>query len=242
MAEETKSWWQTLPGILTAVAGLITAVTGFLLAMNQSGCFGKETKATEVHATTGVQPGDSNKPASSVPASVNGQKSAVVQTPVTAPTDSGTTAAPAAGKDDEDNLLSPDNGGTLVAAASDKWKETIDGSEDWVQLDYGIGQSSVYGFKDGKTATFHSFAMLITGTRDDNIKAFELFAGNESPTGKFTSLGKFTTTNIQLAATPYQLFSFPSVTAKYLKVKLISTWGWVHPAAYEFQLWGKVSG
>ena len=30
---QTKSWWSTLPGILTAVAALITAITGLYLAI-----------------------------------------------------------------------------------------------------------------------------------------------------------------------------------------------------------------
>lgn len=32
-----RSWWRTLPGMLTAVAGLITAVTGLLLALSEGG-------------------------------------------------------------------------------------------------------------------------------------------------------------------------------------------------------------
>jgi hypothetical protein len=43
MAQDTqsvsKSWWQTLPGLLTAVAGIITAVTGLLVAVHQAGWF-----------------------------------------------------------------------------------------------------------------------------------------------------------------------------------------------------------
>ncbi len=30
-----RSWWQTLPGILTAIAALLTAITGFVVAMQQ---------------------------------------------------------------------------------------------------------------------------------------------------------------------------------------------------------------
>jgi hypothetical protein len=42
MAEESpkpQSWWQTLPGVLTAVATIITAATGLIVALNQAGCF-----------------------------------------------------------------------------------------------------------------------------------------------------------------------------------------------------------
>lgn len=50
MENETKeksvtNWWQTVPGILTAVAALITATGGLLLVMNQIGCLDKSIKS-----------------------------------------------------------------------------------------------------------------------------------------------------------------------------------------------------
>jgi len=42
MGEESpkpQSWWQTLPGVLTAVATIFTAATGLIVALNQAGCF-----------------------------------------------------------------------------------------------------------------------------------------------------------------------------------------------------------
>jgi hypothetical protein len=36
---ESKGWWQTLPGLLTAAAGIITALTGLLVAVHQTGLF-----------------------------------------------------------------------------------------------------------------------------------------------------------------------------------------------------------
>ena len=41
---KSKSWWQTLPGILTAVTGIITAVTGLVVALNQTRFFSGESK------------------------------------------------------------------------------------------------------------------------------------------------------------------------------------------------------
>ncbi|WP_127531570.1 hypothetical protein [Paenibacillus kobensis] len=34
-----QSWWQTLPGILTAVTGILTAATGLIVALSQAGVF-----------------------------------------------------------------------------------------------------------------------------------------------------------------------------------------------------------
>jgi hypothetical protein len=41
---ESKSWWQTLPGVLTAVAAVITALTGLLVAVHQTGWFDHRNK------------------------------------------------------------------------------------------------------------------------------------------------------------------------------------------------------
>ena len=38
------SWWQTIPGILTAIAAVLTAVTGLIVALNR----GDESKPTSV--------------------------------------------------------------------------------------------------------------------------------------------------------------------------------------------------
>ncbi len=42
MPEEHKSFWTTLPGIITAIATLVTAVGGFLVVLNQVGFFGSK--------------------------------------------------------------------------------------------------------------------------------------------------------------------------------------------------------
>jgi hypothetical protein len=56
MVEEPKSkgWWQTVPGILTAIAGIITAMTGLLVALHQIGVFDSRlaVSPTISHKTT----------------------------------------------------------------------------------------------------------------------------------------------------------------------------------------------
>lgn len=50
MGDEPKSkgWWQTLPGILTAIAAIITAVTGLIVALHQAGIFEKPAQTVQV--------------------------------------------------------------------------------------------------------------------------------------------------------------------------------------------------
>lgn len=38
--QQPKKWWNTLPGILTAIAGTITAITGLIVALHQTGIIG----------------------------------------------------------------------------------------------------------------------------------------------------------------------------------------------------------
>lgn len=56
-----QSWWQTLPGILTAVAGCITAITALIAALNQAGVF-KEEKAPPIVSSAPVATPDGNVP------------------------------------------------------------------------------------------------------------------------------------------------------------------------------------
>lgn len=39
---ESRSWWRTLPGMLTAIATVITALAGAIVTMHQAGLFTKE--------------------------------------------------------------------------------------------------------------------------------------------------------------------------------------------------------
>ena len=59
---ESKAWWQTLPGLLTAGAAVLTALTGFLVALNQMGLFhhshspvAAQNAVGQIAATPGAQ-------------------------------------------------------------------------------------------------------------------------------------------------------------------------------------------
>jgi Sad1 / UNC-like C-terminal len=223
MADEAKaqSWWQTLPGILTALAGIITAI-GFLKRTTQ-------------------EPPVTSSAASSVKDSPHSESLSAQSPKVISPT----TLQPAANSlpvvsKRTINLFSAENGGHLIIASGDDWIKTIDGKEDIHQISYGLSDQSdaVFAFKDEKPATIEMFTMLISGTGDNNVKEFELFVSSSSPTSGFESIGKFQTQNFKLFKTPYQEFKFPAVKAKFFKIKLLSTYGSSHPIVNEIQLFG----
>lgn len=54
--DNNKSWWQTLPGILTGLTALITAVGGLLITLKSLGYIGSEPKK-EFHEVAREAPG-----------------------------------------------------------------------------------------------------------------------------------------------------------------------------------------
>jgi len=65
MAEEQKpqKWWQTLPGVLTAIAGLLTATTGLIAILHQTGFFDASGTPTQAPATNSpIEKGPSPQP------------------------------------------------------------------------------------------------------------------------------------------------------------------------------------
>lgn len=139
------------------------------------------------------------------------------------------------------NLLDPKKGGQVVAATNDAWARSIDGKENYY-VEFDWDDWAIYAFKDQRPATFDTFAVMIPG-KGNNMKDFELLAGNDSPTGNFDSIGTFTTTNAVILTNKlhYQEFKFPPVTAKYLKVQLISGWEENRKArVFQFRLFGQL--
>jgi hypothetical protein len=138
------------------------------------------------------------------------------------------------------NVLAQENGGQILVAAGDAWAKMIDGEETMsAYIDNG---EAVFAFKDERPAVFDMFTVFIRETNEFNLNEFELLSGNESPLGRFDSIGKFKTQNGKLFKTPYQEFAFPAVRARYLKVRSLSNHrgerGVVY--AYEFQLLGNI--
>ena len=51
--EKPKSWWHTVPGIITTLTATVTALTGLVVAINQTGWLGPPTPPA---ATRGSAP------------------------------------------------------------------------------------------------------------------------------------------------------------------------------------------
>jgi hypothetical protein len=138
------------------------------------------------------------------------------------------------------NLLSPKNGGALLAAPSPAWSQTADDEEGETER-METGEEAVYGFLSERSATFDTFAVLINQARGSNPEKIELLAGDEGPTGHFDPIAICTFKNLELAGSPYQLCRFVPVTARYLKVRLLAAFSSDYVTTTEFQLLGEIA-
>jgi hypothetical protein len=53
----TKSWWSTMPGVLTALAGIITAVGGLVAVLSQNGLIGAKSTGAGAGPASSSTPG-----------------------------------------------------------------------------------------------------------------------------------------------------------------------------------------
>jgi hypothetical protein len=68
-----------------------------------------------------------------------------------------------------------------------------------------------------------------------------VLAGNDGPTGAFRSVATCKFANVKPVKTPYQPCTFTPVTAKFLKVKIVSSYGDSFVYATEFELLGQLA-
>ena len=157
-------------------------------------------------------------------------------------TNPGTPTSASERRADRINLVAPENGGELLAAPDATWAAAADGNEGTsltVFLDGGRRSEAVFGFKEGRAATFDTVEILIPDSRDSNVAEFELLTGNDQIDGRFESVEVFRTRNILLVKEPYQRFTFQARTSRYVKFRVLKAHGASAPAwLYEWRLLG----
>lgn len=137
------------------------------------------------------------------------------------------------------DLLSPANGGTLILSPNAEWAKLTDGTP-VAQIRATYGGDGVWRFKDGKPATFDRIDVRVVAGSQYNLKEFEVFAGDDGPTGAFRSLGTFSTVDARMVENGgWQSFALPSTTARFLKVAFKTGFG-EYIAGRGLRLYGKV--
>ncbi|NKB19546.1 MAG: VWA domain-containing protein [Alphaproteobacteria bacterium] len=135
------------------------------------------------------------------------------------------------------DVFAPTNGGDLLFSPNDEWVKVNLGNRKRAVVRVGEG---VWAFKDEKSAKLKAVQIYIGGAEKYNIKDFEILVGDEGPTGKFRSVGKFRTQNAVTLPDGWQSFTLPETTAKYLKLKTISAHGGSYIAMYGMKVIGEL--
>lgn len=155
-------------------------------------------------------------------------------------------AAPTGPRPGQINVLSATQGGTLVASPFSQWQGVIEQPDDFTEAreiayTHGLPSEAIFGFKDGRAATFDRIALLVPHSYGRNVRNFEVFAADDAG-GQFRSLGRFATRNVRVFDTPYQEFDLPETTARFVKLSLIDTHGDRPLYLYPVKLYGKLTG
>jgi tetratricopeptide (TPR) repeat protein len=124
------------------------------------------------------------------------------------------------------NVLAAENGGKIVATSSPDHKKWTDGIEN----NDAVNGWVIYGFD--ANVTVNEFRILISSS-GNNPEEVKLSYTNDSPMGNFTVIDTFKPFNGLVTDSPYQKFSFPAISAKYIKIENPS-YSWIK----ELQLWG----
>ncbi len=128
----------------------------------------------------------------------------------------------------EFNVLAAENGGQFIAGAKTDFAALIDGKGDQPGQVAGMQpeQEAIFGFQGGKTAVIKKIAVPVFEQSTYNCKGIEFSVSETSPTGPYTPVGSFETTNMVFAGNPYQEYVLEKpARAKYFKVKILSTHG-----------------
>jgi len=67
--DKSRSWWQTLPGIITAATALVTAIAGLIAGIHQTGWFSSNPATPAQTTTTAAQTAGGSPPAPSASSS-----------------------------------------------------------------------------------------------------------------------------------------------------------------------------
>jgi hypothetical protein len=130
----------------------------------------------------------------------------------------------------------------LLAAADEKWSATVDGDEAtplWVPFYTGGKSEAVFGFKDGRSATFDTVEVLIPGTSGNNVAEFELLTANDSLDSRFEPIQVFKTRNMLLVKERFQRFAFQPRSARFIKFRILRAHAeQTSPYLYEWRLLG----
>ena len=187
-----ESWWRTAPGLLTAIAGVLTALTGLIVGLNQTGLLKSGADHAPPSAETVAGDVAASRSTASKPATL------------------------AASRPTGRNLLSPEQGGRLVAAPDAGWSAANDGDLDKAGS-VTFQRGAIFGFQDDQPRAFDRFGVLISQA-GANPASIEI-AVSDALAGPFRAIAEVRPLDLRVIDTGgWQYFDLPSTTARYVRI------------------------
>lgn len=126
----------------------------------------------------------------------------------------------------KENLLDVQYGGRIVAASSYHWAASIDKKGDigdhGLQILPGNRDSVVFSFRDAKWAQFDCLVINIPPVQGSSVPAVELAAAQDRASGPYRLIGLFPPRTENLRGENLLLY-FPTVTARFLRLRIAGT-------------------
>jgi len=209
MQQSGRSWLQTPAGMALGAGALLVGLALLVIALKQAGLIGGAPSSPTAGPPTAATPAAVQMPATTL------------TPPAAGPAESRATAQPpAGGPPSATNLLDPEQGGKLVIASEDRWREVI-------KKELGTSILSTHGFavfafRDEKPATIDSVAVYVESTSPSNLKELAVYAADQSEAGPFHKVTTVTLPNYKNMRAPMQEFKIEPFTARYVKLEIVS--------------------
>ena len=128
--------------------------------------------------------------------------------------------SPASGATAVTNLLDPEQGGKLVIASENNWKDVMQRElRTTVIASHGF---AVVAFRDEKPAVIEAVAAYVESTHGRNLKEIAVYAADQSETGPFRKVAQVTLPNYRNMRVPLHEIKVEPFTARYVKLELVS--------------------
>jgi len=209
-----QRWWQTPGGMGLGLGVLLAGVAILLMALKQVGLLGGTISSSSM-----PPPVPSSPPVVQVPATSPSQTELAPAVPALA-TPTGPGPVKAAGGATHTNLIDPAEGGKLVIANEDAWRQVMDPKLQSAII--GTHGFAVFAFRDEKQAAIDSVGVYVESTNSSNMKDLAIYASDQSETGPFRKITVLTVPNYRNMRAPVHEFKVDPFTARYVKIELVS--------------------
>ena len=203
---KAKSLWRTPIGWAIAGGVLLIGLAALLAMLKQVGWIG----APQVVTTSQVQ---SNEPA----ISPSVQKPEVVEPPATTDNPPARTTKPVAAE--RVNLLDPENGAQLVAAAEENWRYILEAKEPKCSILSGKS-FAVVGLRNEQPTPIAMLAVHVDAGASYNLKTLAVFTSDQER-GPFKKIGELEIPNYKNMRSAFHEYPLEPVSARFVKLEIV---------------------